>query len=355
VAAEPIVTASIGVNVRSGPGIEYQPPIGWLAQGNTARITGRSADGTWWQIEYPPNTQRRGWVSAKPQYTTALDTDNVPIAPAPPLPTPAPPTATPTPTAWPTPTPIAMQPVIYFFEADRTDINLGESVTLRWDLAHAEAAYLRYNGVEEGVVAPGTKTVVPGGTTIYTLVARNAVGATTAELAITVRPSAGPVLVFDFVSAAPGADWSNGAEALPWDGSIGDPRGFVKWRDEVKLEDGSRPSRALETHPEWTPGGRIAGAFILPQPLRPGDRFEAMVGFLAGADGEATFQVGVDGGTLPGLQLVASVTDTPDGELKTLAADLAQVVGGQRVWLSVQAGPSADRAQAVWVNPRIER
>jgi uncharacterized protein YraI len=356
VVGEPTLTAVIGVNVRSGPGVEYQPPIGWLAEGGTARITGRYIDGTWWQIEYPPNTQGRGWVSAKPQYTTALNTQNVPVVEAPPLPTSTPtPTITPTPTATPTPTPNPMRPVIYTFEADRYVINPGESVTLRWDLANAEAAYLRYDGAEEGVVAPGAKTVTPGGTTVYTLVARNAAGTTTAQLVITVNSPVGPVVMFDFVSAAPGATWTNGADALPWDGSIGDPRGFAKWRDGEQLEDGSRPSRALETHPEWVPNGNIIGSFTLPAPIRPGDRFKARVGFLAGASGEARFLVGVDGGTLPGFQLVASVDHTADGTLKTLEADLTTVAGGQRVWLVVQAGPSDERAQAVWVNPRIER
>ncbi|MFC1976453.1 hypothetical protein ACFLXQ_08640, partial [Chloroflexota bacterium] len=53
-----------------------------------------------------------------------------------------------------------------------------------WDLANANVAYLRYNSIEEGVVAPGNKTVSPTTDTTYTLVARNDTGETTAELTI---------------------------------------------------------------------------------------------------------------------------------------------------------------------------
>jgi uncharacterized protein YraI len=360
VASEPSVTAVIGVNVRSGPGVEYAPPIGWLAQGQTARITGRNADGTWWQIEHPSGTAQRGWVSARPQYTTARDTENVPVVAAPPLPTATPtptptPTVTPTPTATPTLTPNPMRPVIFFFQADRYSISPGENVTLRWDLANADSASLRYDDREEGVVAPGVKVVAPERTTVYTLVTRNASGTVIADLTITVGGPSGSAVVYDLMTAAPAAAWSNGTDALPWDGSIGDPRGFAKWRDGEQLEDGSRPSRVLQTHPEWVSNGSIIGTFTLPAPIQAGDRFKARVGFLAGVTGDARFLVGVDGGALTSFRLVASVDDAADGVLRTLDADLSTAAGGQRLWLVVQAGSSAEQDQAVWVNPRIER
>jgi hypothetical protein len=64
-------------------------------------------------------------------------------------------------------------PTIDYFKADRTSIAAGESVTLTWDLNDAKEAYLSVGGEEEGVVAPGTKTVAPNETTTYTLIARN--------------------------------------------------------------------------------------------------------------------------------------------------------------------------------------
>ncbi len=360
VPGEPMVTALMGVNVRSGPGVEYAPPIGWLARGQSARITGRNAEGSWWQIEYPPDTAQRGWVSARPQYTTARNARDVPAVPAPPTPTPTPtdtptPTFTPVPTSTPTATPNPLRPIIFAFIADRYVISPGEAVTLRWDLMNAEAAYLRYNGSEEGVVAPGMKTVSPAVTTTYMLVARNAFGTTTAEITIAVREPSGPRVLFDFLSAAPAATWSNGHDLLPWNGAPDDPRGFARWGDGEELEDGSQPAHVLETHSERVPNGTIVGLFTLPTPVRPGDRFVARVGFLAGTTGQARFLVGIDGGSLPGFTLLATQDDSVDGVLKTIEADLSAVTGGQRIWLVVQAGDSAEQDHTVWVNPRIER
>jgi hypothetical protein len=87
------------------------------------------------------------------------------------------------------PTPRPLKPTIYNFTADRYTITTGESVALRWDLAGANVVYLRYNGVEEGIVVPGNKTVSPAKTTVYTLVARNDAGETAAQLIITVNPA----------------------------------------------------------------------------------------------------------------------------------------------------------------------
>jgi PKD repeat protein len=99
VPAQPMVTADSDLNVRGGPGLAY-PILGLLRTGQTAPITGVSADGNWWQIIFPGVADERAWVSTS--YTTAQNTDNIPIVQAPPLPT-----ATPTPmppppviTAW---------------------------------------------------------------------------------------------------------------------------------------------------------------------------------------------------------------------------------------------------------------
>jgi hypothetical protein len=113
------------------------------------------------------------------------------------------PTPTPMPTDTPSPEPTATStatavatntpepPDIAYFDADRESISAGESVTLSWDLSDATAAYLSYDGNEEGVVAPGSKTVSPTKTTVYTLIARNEAGETTVELTISVTPITG--------------------------------------------------------------------------------------------------------------------------------------------------------------------
>jgi uncharacterized protein YgiM (DUF1202 family) len=175
-ANQPTVTTRSGLNVRGGPGTDY-PIIGRLTEGQTLVITGRNAETTWWQVVYPPGSNERGWISGDPQFTSATNIEGVPIVQAPPRPTPAPPTATPTPAL----------PVIQFFRADRETINPGDRVTLSWDLSGAREAFLRYDDVTEGVIAPASKTLSPTKTTIYTLLARGTGGDTTAQVTVKVN------------------------------------------------------------------------------------------------------------------------------------------------------------------------
>ncbi len=100
--------------------------------------------------------------------------------------TPVPPVPLPTPTSTATPSPVPT-PVIKFFVADRTMITAGESATLSWELSGAETVVLRYNSVVEGVVSPGSKTVAPTETTVYSLVARNKGSEAVMQVTITVN------------------------------------------------------------------------------------------------------------------------------------------------------------------------
>lgn len=169
----PVVTFKTNLNVRGGPGTNY-PVIGRAAEGDTALITGRTDLSTWWQIAFSSESGDRGWVSADEQFTSASNTGDVPVVQAPP-----PPAAT-------EPPPDSGRPVIHSFTADQTSILLGQNTILRWDLENAREAYLRYEGKEEGIVSPGSKTVSPDEDTTYTLVARNDNGETTAEVTIRV-------------------------------------------------------------------------------------------------------------------------------------------------------------------------
>jgi len=90
----PTVVANTNLNVRSGPGVAY-PIVGLLQTGQTAEVTGVSADRNWWQIQFPGVPDERAWLAAS--YTTATNTGNVLIVKAPPLP------ATPTPVPPPPP------------------------------------------------------------------------------------------------------------------------------------------------------------------------------------------------------------------------------------------------------------
>jgi len=184
-----MATALISLNVRTGPGTAF-PVIGRLPDGDSAEIVGQDEGGYWWQIVFP-GENNVGWIAAGGDFSTAVNIDGVPIVadnqPAP----------TPEPGEEPSPTPDALKPTIYSFTADRYNINQGESVTLSWDLANANTAHLRYDGKDEGVAAPGNKTVSPTAETKYVLVARNDAGETTAEITIKVggpAPTAVPVL-----------------------------------------------------------------------------------------------------------------------------------------------------------------
>ncbi|MCS6849461.1 MAG: SH3 domain-containing protein [Anaerolineae bacterium] len=89
-AAPGITVINDFVNLRAGPGTNYDL-VGRLNQGQTARVTGKSSDGRWWQVSVEGRTV---WVSG--QFVQANDAANdVGVAQAPPAPTLAPPTAAP--------------------------------------------------------------------------------------------------------------------------------------------------------------------------------------------------------------------------------------------------------------------
>jgi uncharacterized protein YraI len=81
----PTATATNYVNVRSGPGINY-PVLFVAAPGATGEISGKSADGGWWQVMVSTQYAADGfaWVSAA--YVTTQNTENVPVVEAPPVP-----------------------------------------------------------------------------------------------------------------------------------------------------------------------------------------------------------------------------------------------------------------------------
>ena len=124
------------------------------------------------------------------------------------------PSAAPEPAATDTPMPqptTAAAPVIDYFRADYAEIVQGESVTLRWDLHNANQALLRYDGLEEGVTAPGGKPVTPAVTTSYVLVARGPGGVVQAQVTVGVIPAtqtaavAAPTAIPEVPVAAPAA------------------------------------------------------------------------------------------------------------------------------------------------------
>lgn len=170
---EPLLQVLSGVNVRLGPGTVYDI-IGALNGGDVVRPLGRSPDGGWWQIVYPPNSGGVGWVAGayvQPN-PPAL---NLPVVAAPPPPTGTPtatasPTASPSATSRPTATPTATgtpPSANISFTADDTSLLPGQCTTLRWQVRNIKAYWI---DDVAGVGDVGSKQICdPLGVTTHTL------------------------------------------------------------------------------------------------------------------------------------------------------------------------------------------
>jgi hypothetical protein len=158
------------------------------------------------------------------------------------------------------------------------------------------------------------------------------------------------VEVINFYDRSPLAAWtSTNGEALPFNGSDGDSRGFVKLRDGSVMENGNPGQKVLQTHPAWITGGKITGTYPLDIPINVGDRFRATVGFLQGAGaGNLTLRVLLNG------TVVAELPKQYSGSLSEWNVDLS-AYRGQSGSLSLQvvATPTSAQGWICWINPRI--
>jgi hypothetical protein len=162
VPATPSLTTKTDLNVRSGPGTQYDL-LGLLPTGVTVEIIGRDETRQWWQVRFSPAADGIGWVAADPAFSTTANVDNVPVAQAPPTPTgtptptdtPVPPTSTPTsvpasptPTDTPTLTPTPTgQPTVIEFNVSPTSIEGGNCVNITWYVSGVREVYFEDQGV----------------------------------------------------------------------------------------------------------------------------------------------------------------------------------------------------------------
>jgi heat shock protein HslJ len=184
------VTADQGVNIHTGPGVDYAV-IGFARDGYEGEIVGRDADWRWWAVSLRSAQDDVGWVAA--DLVLAMNVENVPVIQAPPPPvvptelvptavppstaTPLPqPTAMPTPlpppaaTPTPPPTPTMTPPAQISFWADVTNIEQGQCTTLRWSVEHVQAVWVypqgeRYHRFPR--TGQGSEQVCPIATTTY--------------------------------------------------------------------------------------------------------------------------------------------------------------------------------------------
>lgn len=87
-----VLTATVitrRLNVRSGPDTIYDPPIGQLAEGDQVAVIGKTADSTWYAVNFQG---QQGWVTAEfvRLYDPGTFLINLPILVAPATPTPRP-------------------------------------------------------------------------------------------------------------------------------------------------------------------------------------------------------------------------------------------------------------------------
>ncbi len=87
----PTALFTTGINVRSGPGTNFNPPIGQFAANSTSEILSVNLDGSWLKVRYGSG---EGWVY-RPLVEIQGSIDNLPREQGPP---PPPPTAVPPPT-----------------------------------------------------------------------------------------------------------------------------------------------------------------------------------------------------------------------------------------------------------------
>jgi hypothetical protein len=177
----------------------------------------------------------------------------------------------------------------------------------------------------------------------------------------TPTPQAAPfTVVYDLIGGAPLANWTNVAGPIPWSYSDVDRRGFAMFRPNVRMEDGNVYDPALETHPEWVPGGIISGAYTDIQAsgyiVQPQDVFDAVFGFMENARaGEAVFRVMIRPEHGPN-EWIGEVPDSYDGQLKDMVIPLAPWAGQRADFiLRVDAESSPDQDWATWVVAQIER
>ena len=166
---------------------------------------------------------------------------------------------------------------------------------------------------------------------------------------------------FDLYTRAPEATWIASPPAGPgvmltFGGPDTDTNGFVMYRPGYKVEDGSTPTKVLETHPMWVDDGMISGRYT-PYTVSAGDHLRVKLGFLAKSDGSCgvgnvKFQINYKEGSLHPL---GEWTKSCNGSLITVDLDLSSLAGHTvRFVLAVMANGSSDQDWAVWINPRVE-
>lgn len=163
---------------------------------------------------------------------------------------------------------------------------------------------------------------------------------------------------YDLHSRVTEATWISGAGTLTFGGPDTNADGFVMYRNNQKVEDGTTPSKVLEMYPQWVNDGVITGRYPS-YIVRTGEHFTAKIGFLANSDGtcgsgNVKFQFNYKEAGVLHNPALGEWTETCNGALTSVDIDLSSLVGKNLEFvLAVLANGPATQDMAVWVNPQI--
>ncbi len=168
-------------------------------------------------------------------------------------------------------------------------------------------------------------------------------------------PLAQDEMVFDFLAAAPHAQWKSGAGSLPFPGTSGDWRGYAYVVESPVYEDGSPGAPALLTVPQNKYDGYIMGVY--PEfTVQRGDRFKATVGCEPGAKNcYVTYRLDY---LTPGGNTIVfwKWKEKNEGRVYNVDLDLSSLAGKRvRFVLTMLASGPADGDRPLWGAPRITR
>jgi hypothetical protein len=173
---------------------------------------------------------------------------------------------------------------------------------------------------------------------------------------VEIKVSSTTGVAFDFVANAPSATWTSGAGVLPFSGTEGDSKGFVRKLDAPKLENGVVDNQpGLLTVPQSIQNGYIQGVFPA-FTVQAGDRFQSIVNCEYGATGcYVTFRLDYQIGSNP-VRTFWTFDEKYEGKYYRVDKDLSPLAGyNVKFILTVLAAGSPTGDRAVWGAPRILR
>lgn len=160
---------------------------------------------------------------------------------------------------------------------------------------------------------------------------------------------------YEFIDRACEAQWSNASRDLPCPGTEGDDKGFVIFRNNVKLEDGSSQPVGMITYPQKGPDGLITGKYPA-LTIQSGDRFQATISCIYKAndcDFIAKLQYQIGNGA---VQTLGQWREVYEGKSYPINVDLSSLAGQKvKIILTILANGTSHEDFALWIAPRIAR